>query len=222
MQRFLDKEGLRMVAAMGGAEGIQLAQVWRPAAITLDVMMPGMDGWAVLTTLKADPDLADIPVIMLTVVDNKPMGYALGAADYFSKSIDWERLFERFIQIPMCFPPCPVLVVEDDDNTRDMLRRTLQKEGWLVTEATNGYAALTRVAENRPELIVLDLMMPGMDGFAFLEALMPRHLAVDPCAGAYGQGPHPGRPSAPRWLCGTTLPEGRIQSGGTAQEITAW
>jgi CheY-like chemotaxis protein len=171
MQRFLDRAGLRMVAAMGGAEGVRLAKAWRPAVITLDVMMPGMDGWAVLTALKADAELADIPVIMLTIVDNKPMGYALGAADCLSKPIDWERLASVLHKYRCTSPPCPVLVVEDDDHTRDMLRRTLQKDGWLVTEATNGYAALTQVAEHRPELIVLDLMMPEMDGFAFLEAL---------------------------------------------------
>src|SRR5262249_19226996 len=77
MQRFLRREGLRMATATSGQEGLQLARELRPAAITLDVMMPGMDGWAVLTALKADPNMADIPVIMLTIVDDKNMGYAL-------------------------------------------------------------------------------------------------------------------------------------------------
>src|SRR5213593_1948931 len=171
MQRFLRKEGLRMAAAASGAEGLRLARELRPAAITLDVMMPGMDGWAVLTALKADPLLADIPVIMLTIVDDKNLGYALGAVDYLTKPIDWDR-FAAILQKYRCVhPPCTVLVVEDDADTRDMLRRMLTREGWAVSEATNGRVALERVAASQPELILLDLMMPEMDGFAFIEAL---------------------------------------------------
>jgi signal transduction histidine kinase/DNA-binding response OmpR family regulator len=171
MQRCLRKEGLRMVAAASGEAGLRLAKELRPAAITLDVMMPGMDGWAVLTTLKADPDVADIPVIMLTIVDDKNMGYALGAADYLTKPIDWGRLAVILQKYRCAHPPCTVLVVEDEADTRDMLRRLLDKEGWVVTEATNGRVALELMAERQPELILLDLMMPEMDGFAFIEAL---------------------------------------------------
>jgi signal transduction histidine kinase/DNA-binding response OmpR family regulator/HAMP domain-containing protein len=171
MQRFLSKEGLRVVAAASGAEGLRLAKALRPTAITLDVLMPGMDGWTVLTGLKGDAGLADIPVIMLTIVDDKRMGYALGVADYLTKPIDWERLTAILRQYPCTHPPCPVLVVEDDAAMRDILRRVLEKAGWAVTEATNGREALERVAANRPELILLDLMMPEMDGFTFVEAL---------------------------------------------------
>jgi len=171
MQRFLRREGLRMVAAASGEEGLRLARELRPAAITLDVMMPGMDGWAMLTALKADPLLADIPVIMLTIVDDKNMGYALGAADYLTKPIDWGRLAVILQKYRCAHPPCTMLVVEDDADTRDMLRRLLTREGWVVMEATNGRVALERMAESQPELILLDLMMPEMDGFAFLEVL---------------------------------------------------
>jgi CheY-like chemotaxis protein len=171
MQRFLSKEGLCVVAAASGAEGLRLAKALRPTAITLDVLMPGMDGWTVLTGLKGDPDLADIPVIMLTIVDDKRMGYALGAADYLTKPIDWERLTAILRQYPCTHPPCPVLVVEDDAAMRDILRRVLEKAGWAVTEATNGREALECVAANRPELILLDLTMPEMDGFTFVEEL---------------------------------------------------
>jgi CheY-like chemotaxis protein len=134
-------------------------------------MMPGMDGWAVLTALKADSDLADIPVIMLTIVDDKNLGYALGAADYLTKPIDRARLVTILKKYRCEAPPCPVLVVEDDAQIREMLRRILAKEGWLVSEAEHGRVALERVAENRPELILLDLMMPEMDGFQFIEEL---------------------------------------------------
>jgi CheY-like chemotaxis protein/anti-sigma regulatory factor (Ser/Thr protein kinase) len=171
MQRFLRREGLRMATAASGEEGLRLARELRPAAITLDVLMPGMDGWAMLTALKADPLLADIPVIMLTIVDDKNLGYALGAADYLTKPIDWERLAAVLTKYRCAHPPCTVLVVEDDADTRALLRRLLTREGWAVTEATNGRVALERMAESHPELILLDLMMPEMDGFAFLEAL---------------------------------------------------
>ena len=92
MQRSLDKEGFRVELAADGRSGLELARAAQARVITLDVMMPGMDGWAVLTALKADPATADIPVIMLTIVDDKQMGFALGAADYFTKPIDWARL----------------------------------------------------------------------------------------------------------------------------------
>jgi PAS domain S-box-containing protein len=169
MQRFLRKEGLHMVAAMDGEEGLRLAKTVRPTMITLDVLMPGMDGWAVLSALKSDPELTDIPVIMITIMDEKQMGYTLGAADYLTKPIEWKRLASILQKYKCAHPPCPVLVVEDDAEIRKLLRRRLEKEGWAVAEAENGRVALERMAENRPELILLDLMMPEMDGFQFLE-----------------------------------------------------
>ncbi len=174
MHRFLSKEGVRMVAAADGEEGLRFAKELRPAVITLDVLMPGMDGWAVLTALKADPALADIPVIMLTIVGEKNMGYTLGAVDYLTKPVDWKRLAVILQKYRCAHPPCPVLIVEDDGDMREMLRRRLEKEGWVVTEAANGRVALERVADNRPELILLDLMMPEMDGFQFLEEVRKR------------------------------------------------
>ena len=171
LQRFLSREGFRMVAALGGEEGLRLGKELRPTVITLDVLMAGLDGWAVLAALKADPATADIPVIMLTIMDEKQMGYALGAVDYLTKPVEWERLAAVLQKYRCADPPCPVLVVEDHAETREMLRRFLERDGWAVTEAANGREALVRVAANQPELIVLDLMMPEMDGFAFIEAL---------------------------------------------------
>jgi DNA-binding response OmpR family regulator len=109
-----------------------MARRLKPAVITLDVMMPSMDGWVVLTALKADPATAEIPVIMLTIVDDKNMGFALGAADYFTKPIDWQRLGAVLQKYRKPAAKQAVLVVEDDERTREMLRRTLQKEGWEV------------------------------------------------------------------------------------------
>ncbi|HEY2987645.1 MAG TPA: response regulator [Candidatus Binatia bacterium] len=174
MRRFLGKEGLGMVAARSGEDGIRLARELRPAVITLDVLMPGMDGWAVLTALKADPALSNIPVIMLSIVDEKHMGYALGAADYLTKPIDWERLADILVRYQCTRPPCPVLIVEDDAGMSAMLRRRLEKEEWTVVEAENGRIGLERMEKSRPELILLDLMMPEMDGFQFLEEVRKR------------------------------------------------
>ncbi|MEE8635644.1 MAG: response regulator, partial [Acidiferrobacterales bacterium] len=174
MQRFLNKEGLRVVAAADGKEGLRLAKELRPDAITLDVLMPSMDGWAVLTALKADPALADIPVIMITIVDEKQVGYSLGVADYLTKPVDWKRLTSILRQYQRADAACRVLLVEDDARTRKMLRTRLEKQGWPVIEAENGRVALERMAEGAPDLILLDLMMPEMDGFQFLDHVRAR------------------------------------------------
>jgi len=173
MQRFLTREGFRVVTAPGGEEGLRRARELRPDAITLDVMMPGMDGWAVLSALKADAAVADIPVIMLTIVDDKNLGYALGASDYLTKPIDRERLVKVLTQHRR---DLPVLVVDDDAGLRQLLRRMLEPEGFTVVEAENGRVALERLADVQPSVILLDLMMPEMDGFEFV-AEFRRHEA---------------------------------------------
>jgi CheY-like chemotaxis protein len=172
MQRFLAKEGFRIVTAAGGEEGLRLARELRPDAITLDVMMPGMDGWAVLSALKADANTADIPVVMLTIVDDKNLGYALGAADYLTKPIDRERLTAVLKKYRR---DLPILIVDDDAGLRELVRRILEKEGYTVVEAENGRVGLERMRLS-PGLILLDLMMPEMDGFEFVAALR-RHEA---------------------------------------------
>jgi signal transduction histidine kinase/DNA-binding response OmpR family regulator len=171
--RTLRRDGFRVATATGGEEGLRLARVLRPDVITLDVMMPGLDGWAVLARLKGDPALAAIPVVMVTIIDDRSQGFSLGAADYLTKPVDRERLravLSRFKREDRS----PVLVVDDDPAAREMLRRLVESEGLAVVEAENGVAALGRVAERRPLLVLLDLMMPVMDGFTFLEALRAR------------------------------------------------
>jgi GAF domain-containing protein/CheY-like chemotaxis protein len=165
MQRFLTREGFGVRTAGDGAEGLRLAREIMPDAITLDVMMPGLDGWAVLAALKADPDLADIPVIMLTMVDDRNLGYALGASDYLTKPLDRERLAAVLGKYRR---DLPVLVVDDDLPLRQLMRRILEREGFTVAEAENGRVALDRAREASPGLVVLDLMMPEMDGFEFV------------------------------------------------------
>jgi signal transduction histidine kinase/CheY-like chemotaxis protein len=169
MKRFLGKEGFKVRAAASGREGLRLARQIHPVAITLDVMMPEMDGWSVLRALKADPALRDIPVVMLTMVDDPDRGFALGASDYATKPVNRQRL-SRILRKHTCpHPPCPVLLVDDDAAARSLTRKVLEKEGWKVCEAANGVEALTCLENERPNLILLDLMMPVMDGFEFAE-----------------------------------------------------
>ncbi|SCW33210.1 HAMP domain-containing protein [Rhizobium mongolense subsp. loessense] len=173
MRRFLAREGCDVVTARDGAEGLNLARQVKPALITLDVLMPGCDGWSVLQELKADPELASIPVVMLTMADNRNRGYALGAADYMMKPIDRDAL-RKLIAKFWSGAPSPalrVLIVEDDENTRQQWRRILSAEGCNVDEAENGRIALERLIRAPPDLIILDLIMPEMDGFEFLVEL---------------------------------------------------
>ncbi|WP_421658757.1 response regulator [Leptothermofonsia sp. ETS-13] len=177
LSRYLIKEGFQVEMASNGQEGLHLAKKLRPDAITLDVMMPVIDGWSVLSSLKADPELADIPVIVLTIVDNQNLGFALGAADYLTKPVDYKRLvsvlekYQPGVTVDLATPIGHALIIEDDPATRKMFHRILAKEGWAITEAENGRVALERVAEARPDLILLDLMMPEMDGFQFIQEL---------------------------------------------------
>jgi signal transduction histidine kinase/DNA-binding response OmpR family regulator/CHASE3 domain sensor protein len=171
MRRFLAREGFDVVTAKGGQEGIELARQLHPAMITLDVLMPGMDGWSVLQALKADPALAPIPVVMLSILDEQNRGYALGAADYLTKPIQRDRL--RALLARHCGRAAGkhVLIVDDDPEARRWLARALTAEGWQTSEAGHGRAALARLREHRPDLILLDLLMPEMDGFEFLARL---------------------------------------------------
>jgi signal transduction histidine kinase/DNA-binding response OmpR family regulator len=169
MSRLLAKEGFEVLTAAGGVEALQLARERHPAAITLDVWMPGMDGWEVLSTLKASRDVADIPVVMVTMADDRHTGYMLGASDYVTKPIEPGRLssvLNRHIR-----PGATVVIVDDDPDARKLTGRLLRKAGWKVVEANNGRVALQRVAEHSPDLIIVDLMMPEMDGFDLIDAL---------------------------------------------------
>ena len=170
MRRFLTKEGFRVAIAPSGRDGVQMAKEIKPDLITLDVLMAEMDGWSVLTALKADPVTAEIPVIILTMFDDKEMGFALGASDYMTKPINRDRLV-NVLRRHHAHGSCQVLVIEDEPNIRQMVRRVLEKEGWTVREAENGRAGLHAVAESKPAVILLDLMMPVMNGFDFIREL---------------------------------------------------
>jgi signal transduction histidine kinase/CheY-like chemotaxis protein len=167
----LKAEGFSVVTAAGGVQGLKLARELRPIAITLDVIMPDLDGWSVLAALRQDPELAEIPVIMITIVDEQRRGIALGAAGYLTKPIDRERLRRVIGRFRAPARPTHVLVVEDDAVQRERMRGWLEGPRWIVREAENGREALNHIQENKPDVILLDLMMPEMDGFAVVAAL---------------------------------------------------
>ena len=170
LRQTLVKEGYRLLHAYDGAEALQIAHDDPPDVITLDVMMPLLDGWTVLGKLKSDPDLAHIPVIMLTIVDERTMGYSLGAAEYMTKPVDRARLVELLRRFAVRSQEAVILVVDDDADVRAVVRSTIEKTGLKSAEAENGRAALDWLtAHSPPALVLLDLMMPVMDGFEFLE-----------------------------------------------------
>jgi len=166
--RTLQGAGVRVVTASDGREALRLARSLHPVAITLDVMMPGMDGWEVLRELKADPDTRDIPVIMVTMTDDRSLGYALGATEFLTKPVERDQLVQLLERHAPKDAERRALVVDDKSENREVLRRALENEGWQVREAENGRVGLEKVAEQAPSLILLDLMMPVMDGFEFV------------------------------------------------------
>jgi CheY-like chemotaxis protein len=167
----LGGEGYELAFAANGQDGLRLARELRPAVITLDLLMPGMDGWAVLSLLKAEPELESIPVIILSVRTEQDFCFALGVADYLQKPIDRERLIATLQKYHHPRAANHVLVVEDEADTREMLCRMLDNKEWTVARAENGLAALESIAHHLPSLIVLDLRMPVMDGFEMISEL---------------------------------------------------
>jgi signal transduction histidine kinase/CheY-like chemotaxis protein/HAMP domain-containing protein len=171
LQKFLEAEGYTVATAVDGEDGLLQARQLQPALITLDVVMPGKDGWTLLQDLKADPDLADIPVLMVSIVDDKHKGFSLGVADYMTKPVDRKRLLLLLERYKRDGSGGNVLIVEDDASTRQLMRRVFVSEGWRVREAVNGRSGLELLREETPDLILLDLIMPELDGFEFVSAL---------------------------------------------------
>ncbi len=170
MARTLAGSGYQVLTASTGEQGIRRAKSFRPHVITLDVMMPGMSGWDVLAALKEDPDLHAIPVVMVSMVDERRKGYALGATAYLTKPLDRSRLLEM-VEAFQTDQKLDVLVVDDDADVRELVRRTLERAGIDVREAIHGAAALQAIEGRIPDLVLLDLMMPELDGFGFLDAI---------------------------------------------------
>jgi CheY-like chemotaxis protein len=161
--------GYRVVGASTGADGLRLARELQPSAITLDIVMPETDGWQVLHGLKADPATREIPVLLLTVVDQKDLGYRLGAADYLMKPFERDDLIAALHRVA---PRCRrLLVVDDDPHVVDLVRQSLEDEAYQIDAAADGLAALDAIEKRRPDVILLDLLMPRMDGFEVVASL---------------------------------------------------
>lgn len=171
MQETLDKAGIAVLHAFHGEECLSLARTYQPDLIMLDVIMPMMDGWTTLSALKADPSLANIPVIMSTMLLEKDLGFALGAVDYLNKPLDTQLLLKKIEQILPKDALKSVLIVDDETDARNIIRRFIKKWGWNVLEAKNGREALEVLAKEHPSIILLDLMMPEMDGFDVIREL---------------------------------------------------
>ena len=180
VRRHLQTQGFKAVIAHSGEQGIELARQLSPDAITLDVMMPGLDGWDVLQAIKSDPALCSTPVVMMSVLDNRLLARSLGASGWLHKPLHKPELQQLLTAIQSSGGPEPprLLVVEDEPANAEWLRKLLERRGWLVVHAANGHEALAEIAHVRPSLILLDLMMPEMDGLQFLERLRLNPLAA--------------------------------------------
>ncbi|OGR88528.1 MAG: hypothetical protein A3A86_05425 [Elusimicrobia bacterium RIFCSPLOWO2_01_FULL_60_11] len=162
--------GFKVVGAQNGDEGIALAKQLKPFAITLDILMPHRDGWSVLQALKSDPGTQSIPVIIVSIIENKTLGYSLGVSDYLLKPFDRKDLIERFRRLEFTQDK-KVLVVDDDDGLNLLLQTMLRKEGYQVLSASGGGEAIQTIEREHPHIVLLDLMMPGVSGFEVLESI---------------------------------------------------
>ena len=169
LARVLIAEGMQPVTASNGEEGLKRAREIVPDLIILDIHMPKIDGWSVLSTIKADEQLNEVPVIIQSVSDDRDLGYMLGATEYLVKPVNREKLVRLLRQYMINGDSKDVLVVDDDEGTRRAITQTLHKQGWRVNQAENGVQALEQLDKHKPAVILLDLMMPEMDGFEFLE-----------------------------------------------------
>jgi len=182
LTRFLERQGFEVRTATDGQAGLAMARAIKPTAILLDVEMPRMDGWSMLHAVRADPALAETPVVMVSVLNEESLGFALGASDYVTKPVDWDHLkdiIDRFRppgseRAGAPHAPGEVLIVDDDAGLRARLRTLMERGGFQVVEAADGRAALAEVDRCVPGLVLLDLNMPVMDGFGFLKALRAR------------------------------------------------
>ncbi len=171
IEAFLQQDNYHVISTNNGEDGLRLAAEYLPSVILLDVLMPGMDGWAVLHKLKTTPELADIPVIMSTILTDRNMGYTLGASDYITKPVNKDQILRVVKRYRHQMQNSPILLIEDDASTRQMMRDMLETDGWSVYEAENGRTGLESLQNLQPDLILLDLMMPYMNGFEFLKHL---------------------------------------------------
>jgi len=178
LTRVLIAEGMRCITATNGRDGLSKAHTYRPDVIILDVMMPKVDGWSVISSLKANPQLAEIPVIMQSVRDDRDLGFMLGASEYLVKPVERKTLLQILKKYTNAAESY-ILIVDDDESTRRLLARTLKREGWNTVEVDGGAQGLIEIERKPPALIIMDLMMPDMDGFEFLQTLRSKSSVID-------------------------------------------
>jgi signal transduction histidine kinase/DNA-binding response OmpR family regulator len=177
LSAYLHSAGYTPIRARSGEEALRLARSMTPVAITLDIVLPGMEGWQVLRELKADAATAELPVIIVSMLDNRELALAVGADDYFVKPVEWPRLLRRLAEITgrAALPRnARLLLVDDDPAVHDMVEQALGKEGYVLDRASSGPEALVRMEQQRPDAIILDLMMPEMSGFELAEIVRQR------------------------------------------------
>jgi len=168
----LKSEGYEVIQAYNAMEAMELAKKYRPFAITLDIIMPGKDGWDILHELKKDPRTKDIPVICISILDNREMGLSLGAIEYMVKPINKDQLMDELQRLKKRFRIYDILIVDDEPQAVELLTRYIGEiNDYRVTGAIGGEEGLLRVKESRPDLIILDLMMPEVDGFEVIRHL---------------------------------------------------
>ena len=170
LKKELEREGMRVLLAADGIEAMAIARQYRPGAIVLDIHLPKLDGWTVLTELKADPLLSAIPIIMISIEEQRARGFALGACEYLVKPIDPERLI-HIVSKSLQPGSGDILVVDDDATTRELVARQLRRAGFTTTDASSGEDALLAARVNRPAMMVLDLVMPGTNGFEVIRRM---------------------------------------------------
>jgi signal transduction histidine kinase/DNA-binding response OmpR family regulator len=172
LRLYLKRAGVEVVGVRDGATGLEVVRQKRPSAVVLDIRLPGMDGWDVLATLKSDPATAPIPVVVVSMVDERGRGFALGAAEYLVKPVsrdDFLSALSRVIVLPDSNRS--LLAIDDDPLVIEFVKAALQPEGWQVLSAADGETGVALARSRRPAVVLLDLLMPGMDGFEIAAAL---------------------------------------------------
>jgi CheY-like chemotaxis protein len=179
LSRMLGQEGYAVYVAESGREALSLARELVPSVVTLDVLMPEMDGWEVLAEMKQDPSLRDIPVVMISMLHDRSAGIMLGASDYLAKPVDRGILLKSIARHAKGSRSGGVLVIDDDPHAREVIRLALERDGWSVQDAEDGKEGLARMLHHRPSVVVLDLIMPNVDGFAVLESMRSNASLMD-------------------------------------------